>query len=122
MKPQLERLHPSARRIEPYSELWCLLNVDEFAGFALPERMPSFDVAFIAHDQAICLALPGEQCEIETIADRIAFDCIRCGNPGGKFRHRDEHDAAVRMIEFHAFPRVGAEPPQDTFLTPGECG
>jgi hypothetical protein len=33
----------------------------KLAGLALPERVPSLDVAFIVHDQAICLALPGRE-------------------------------------------------------------
>jgi hypothetical protein len=101
--------------------LWCLLDVDEFTSLALPERMPSRDVALVPHDQTVGLALPGEQCEIEAIADRGPLDRIGRGYPRGKFWHRDQHDAAVRMVEHHTLSRVGSEAPQDAFLAPGEC-
>jgi len=65
--------------------LRCLLDVDEFASLALPERVPSRDIALVAHDQTIGLALPGEQREIEAVADRSPFDRIGCGDPRGKF-------------------------------------
>lgn len=69
----------------------------------LPERMPSRDVAFVAHHQTVGLALTGEQREIEAVADRGPFDRISCGNPRGKIPHRDQHDAAFRMIKLDAF-------------------
>jgi hypothetical protein len=52
----------------------------ELAGLALPKCVLSLDVGFIAHDQAICLALTGEQCKIETVADRGAGLSARGGH------------------------------------------
>jgi hypothetical protein len=63
--------------------LWCLLDIDEFACLALPERVPSRSVALVAHDQTVGLALPGEQCEIMAVADRGSFDRIGCRDPCG---------------------------------------
>src|SRR5439155_11295042 len=120
-KRQLERLYRRSRGDKSRAKLRSLLDVDEFTCLALQEHMPSRDIALVAHNETVGLALPGEQCEIEAVADRGPFDRIGCGDPRGKFPHRDQHDAAVRMIELHALSRVGSEAPQDAFLAPGEC-
>ncbi len=77
----------------------------------LPERMPSRDIALVTHSQTVGLALSGEQREIEAIADRSPFDRIGCGDPRGESRHRDKHDAALRMIELHTLSWVRSEAP-----------
>lgn len=94
-QPQLKHLYPCARSVSPCAKLWLVLDVDEFASLALPERVPSLDVALVAHSQTIGLELPGEQREIEAVSDRGPFNRIGCGDPRGKFRHRDQHDAAA---------------------------